>query len=204
MDIDEFKTTWQAYDQKLDSTYQLGHKLLTIVLQNRSKSTIDKMIRDLRLPGIILLTLVLFFSAVVAGNPFDYTQLVEYVPAVCYLGIAGTGLFFLIRHNNDLRQTTLPSRDMHHALTDLIRLRIRHTTLMKRVWMLAMLAGPMVLLPIVARKFADAGWMYTLLLVLLPIGITAISIGLASVVGLFKDHYLTELRVQLNELEEIA
>ncbi|WP_460910724.1 hypothetical protein [Spirosoma areae] len=202
INLDEFKATWQAYDQKLDSTQQLSQQVLAIVQRNRSTSTIDKMIRELRLPGAILLTLVVFFSAVIAGNPFDYTQWIHYLPAVCYTLIAATGLYFLLHHNSDLRRTTLHTHDLHHALTDLIRLRTRHSALMKCVWLLAMLAGSMIMLPIVARKFAEAGWLYSLLIVLLPIGLTAVSIGLASLAGMFKDRYLDELREQVKELED--
>lgn len=201
MDLDELKATWQAYDQKLDSTQRLSQQVLAIVRRNRSKSTIDKMMHEVRLPGAILLVLVFFFSAVIAGNAFDYTQLVEYVPTVCYVIIAATGFYFLMGHNNELRRAGLHTHDLHYALTELIRLRIRHSTLMKWVWMLAMLTGPMSMLPVVARKFAGENWVYSLLIVLLPIGLTALSIGLASLAGLFTDHYLAELQEQVNELE---
>lgn len=203
MDLDEFKATWQAYDQKLDSTQRLSQQVLGIVQRNRSRSTIDKMIREVRLPGAILLALVLFFSAVIVGNAFDYTRWVHYVPAICYVIIAGTGLYFLMRHNNQLRRATLHTHDLHHTLTELIRLRTRHSTLMKWVWMLAMLAGSLIMLPIIARKFSPENWVYFLLIGLLPIGITALSIGLASLAGMFTDPYLDELREQVEELEEL-
>ncbi len=203
MDLDEFKATWQAYDQKLDSAQRLSQQVLAIVQRNRSTSTIDKMIREVRLPGAILLALVLFFSAVIAGNAFDYTRWVHYVPAICYVIIAATGLYFLMRHNNQLRRATLHTHDLHHTLTELIRLRTRHSTLMKWVWMLAMLAGSLIMLPIIARKFSPENWVYSLLIGLLPIGITALSIGLASLAGMFTDPYLDELREQVEELEEL-
>ena len=203
MDLDDFKATWQAYGQQLDSTQRLGQQLLDIVLRNRSRSTIEKMIRELRLVSAMLLAIVLLFGAIVAGNPFDYTKPLHFVPACCYIFIAGVGLYFLKQHYSTLRRAALHSHDLYQALSDLIRIRTRHTTLIGRVWMLGMLAGSMIMLPNIARKFPLESWVSILLIVLLPIGITAASVGLAKVAGLFTDHYLSELRQQLKELEEL-
>lgn len=203
MDLDEFKATWQVYGQKLDSTQRLSRQLINIVLHNRSRSTIDKMIRELQLAAGILLLIVLLFSAVILGNAFDYTRPLHFVPAVCYIVIAGTGLYFLNQHHNALRRTALHTHDLYQALSGLIRLRTRHTKLMGRVWMLGMLAGSMIMLPNIARKFPPESWITTLLIVLLPIGVTAVSIGLATMAGMFTDHYLDELHGQVEELEEL-
>jgi hypothetical protein len=202
MDLDEFKITWKTYEQKLDSTERLGQKLLQIVLQNRSKSTIDKMIQDLRLAFAILIGIILFFTAVIAGNAFDYTKPVHYIPACCYLVIAGVGLYFSFQHRANLRKTRLLTHDLYQALLDLIQFHTHHTKLMKRVWMLAMLSGSMVMLPAIAHKFSET-WMNTLLIILLPIGLTSLSIGLATLAGMFTDPYLDELRGQLKELDEL-
>jgi|GEM_PF-4455852 len=202
MDLDELKSTWKSYEQKLASTERLSHQLLQIVLQNRSNSTIDTMIRELRLAFAILSGLVLFFSAVLAGNPFDYTQPLYFLPAVCYLIIALAGLYFSVQHRNNLQKTRLLTHNLHQALTELIRFRTQHTKLMKWVWMLAMLAGSMIMLPTVARKFSE-GWINTLLIILFPIGLTIVSIGLAMLVGMFTDRHLAELKGQLRELEEL-
>lgn len=203
MDLDDFKATWQAYEQKLDSTQQLSHQLLDIMLRHRSQGTVDKMIREVRLATGILLVIMGFFSAVLAGNPFDYTRSLHFVPAICYLTIAGTGLYFLRQHSHALRQATLHTPDLYHALLALTQLRVQHTKQMGRVWILAMLAGSLIMLPVIARKFAPESWVSALLIVLLPIGITAVSIGLARVAGLFTDHHLSDLRQQVKELAEL-
>ena len=203
MDLDDFKTTWQAYEQKLDSTQRLSHQLLDLVLRNRSRSTIDKMIRELRLATSIMFSLVLFFIAVIVGNPFDYTRFLHFVPAFCYLIIAGAGLYFLRQHNSALRRATLHTHDLYQALSDLIQLRTRHTKQMERVWVLAMLAGSMVMLPVVIRKFPEDSWTSTVLMVLVPIGMTIVSVGLSRMAGMFTDHHLDELREQVKELEEL-
>ncbi|WP_338876527.1 hypothetical protein WBJ53_12845 [Spirosoma sp. SC4-14] len=202
MDIDELKATWKRHEQKLDSTERLSHQLLQLVLRNRSNGTIDNMIRELRLAFSVLTGLVLFFSAVLAGNPFDYTRPIHFLPAVCYLIIAVSGLYFLVKHRTDLQKTRLLTHDLYHALADLILFRAQHTKLMKRVWMLAMLAGSMIMVPVIARKFTD-GWQNTLLVILFPMVLTAVSIGLATLAGMFTDRYLTELKGQLQELEEL-
>lgn len=203
MDLDDFKATWQAYEQKLDSTQRVSHQLLDMVLRNRSQGTVDKMIREVRLATGILLVIMLFFSAVLAGNPFDYTRSLHFVPAIFYLAIAGTGLYFLGQHRRALRRATLHTNDLYHALLTLTQLRVQHTKQMGRVWMLAMLAGSLIMMPVIARKFSPESWESALLIVLLPIGMTAVSIGLARVAGLFTDHHLDDLRQQVKELEEL-
>lgn len=203
MDLDEFKLTWLAYDRKLDQTQQLGQQLLTSIQRDRSKNTIDKMIRELQVMYAILLGIIFIFTAIVAGNPFDYTQPIHFIPALCYIILAGFGLFASIRHKNRLRQTTLSSQNMLRSLTELIRLREQHTRLMSRVWVLGMLAGAMIMLPAITRRYAESGWVATLLIGLFPIGLTLLSAWLAKVIGLFTDHYLSDLREQVRELEEL-
>jgi hypothetical protein len=202
MELDEFKMIWKAYDQKLDATQQLGQKLLQLTLQNRSQHTVDKMLRELRPVFAILSGVVVFFSAVIAGNAFDYTRPIHYVPACLYMIVAIAGLYVSIRHRNNLRNTQLLTHDLYQTLTDIIALRLRHTRLMKWVWMSIMLAGSMVMLPTIARKLPE-GWLNTLFLLLIPIGLTTLSVGLASIAGMFNDPYVDELREQMNELETL-
>ncbi|GAB3989655.1 hypothetical protein GCM10028807_15030 [Spirosoma daeguense] len=202
LDLEKFKAVWKTYESKIESTQEASRHILTIVRRNQSQSTLDKMIREIRLPGAILFGLVCFFTAVVAGNPFDYTETIHYVPAGCYVLIATTGFYLLMRHLATLRRTTLTANNLRNSLAELIRLRRRHTALMKWVWLLAMLAGSMIMLPTIIRRFAGNGWLYTVLIVGIPLAITALSVGLASLVGMFKDPYLDELQLQLNELDE--
>lgn len=203
MNLEEFKVMWQAYDRKLDSTQQLGHQLLNRIQRDRSRSTLDKMLREARFATVIMMAIVFLFSAIVLGNPFDYTQSIHYVPAVCYSIIAGTGLFFLLHHTSDLGRVTLHSGNLYQTLTELIRIRSQHTKLMAGVWIGGMLAGSLIMLPTVARKFADQGWAGILLTVGLPLGVIIIALGLAKITGFFTDRYLNELREQVNELEEL-
>ncbi|GAB4045102.1 hypothetical protein [Spirosoma litoris] len=202
MDLDDFKQTWQAYDQKLEQTQQLGRQLLDIIQRERSKNSIDKMIRELQRVSVILLAIIVIFSAIVAGNPFDYTEPIHFAPALGYILLAVFGLISSRRHMNSLRQTTLFSDNLFRSLTELIRLREQHTRLMSRVWVLGMLAGAMIMLPTIARKYTESGWIATLLIGLFPLGLTLVSAWLAKVIGLFTDHYLNELREQVKELAE--
>lgn len=202
MELDEFKMIWKAYDQKLDATQQLGQKLLQLTLQNRSQSTIDKMLRELRPVFAILSGVVVFFSAVIAGNAFDYTRPIHYVPACLYMIVAIVGLYRSIQHRNNLRNKQLLTHDLYQTLTDIITLRLRHAKLMKWVWVSIMLAGSMVMLPVIARKLPES-WLNTLILLLIPVGITTVSIGLASMAGMFNDPYVDELRAQRKELETL-
>ena len=203
MDLDEFKIMWQAYDRKLDSTQQLGHQLLNEIQRDRSRSTLDKMMRESRFAAVIMIAIVLLFSAIILGNPFDYTQSIHYVPAVCYSIIAGIGLLFLLRHTSDLSRVSLHSSNLYQTLTELIRVRSQHTKLMTCVWIGGMLAGSLIMLPTVARKFTDQGLVGIILTVALPISLIILALGLAKITGFFTDRYLNELREQVNELEEL-
>lgn len=201
MDLDEFKLTWQAYEHKLDQTQQLGQKLLGVIQRERSKNTIDKMIRELQRVYVILFGIVLIFSAIVVGNPFDYTQPIHFIPSIGYILLAVVGLIVSTRHMNELRKTTLSSQSLIQSLTELIRLREQHTRLLSRVWIGGMLAGAMIMLPAIARRYAESGWIATLLITLFPIGLTFLSAWLAKTIGLFTDRYLSELQEQLKELD---
>ncbi|WP_093825005.1 hypothetical protein [Spirosoma endophyticum] len=184
-------------------TQRLGRQLLNEIQRDRSRSTIDKMMREARFATVIMMTIMLLFSAIILGNSFDYAQSVHYVPAVCYCLIAGIGLFFLSRHTWELSRITLHSGNLYQTLTDLIRLRSQHTKLMVGVWLGGMLAGSLIMFPTVARKFEDQGLAGILLSVGLPLCLVLIALGLAKITGFFTDRYLNELREQVNELEEL-
>ena len=74
MNLDELKSTWKAYDEKMLASQKLSERVVFMMLKDRSKSTLAKMERNLAFSGLIMSAVVHFLTAAISGNPFDYTS----------------------------------------------------------------------------------------------------------------------------------
>ncbi len=92
MNMDQLKTDWQRYNQKLELSQQLNEKLILSMIKERSRSRITKIRRDSVL-FMILMTITLgFLTAIFAGNPFDFKYTLQYFP----YAILATGVLLSI------------------------------------------------------------------------------------------------------------
>ena len=80
MNIEELKTEWQQYNQKLALSQRLNEQMILGMLRERSRSRVSK-IRQENAVYLVLMFLNLFFlGAIFAGNPFDFKYELQYIP----------------------------------------------------------------------------------------------------------------------------
>ena len=80
MNIDQFKTDWLLYNQKLELSQRLNEQLIHSMLKERSRSRIAKIRRDNMLYMILMMVNLAILAAIFTGNPFDFKYSLQYIP----------------------------------------------------------------------------------------------------------------------------
>lgn len=80
MNIDQMKTEWQLYNQKLELSQRLNEQLILSMLRERSRSRVSKIRRDNMILMILMVFNLIILAAIFAGNPFDFKYTLQYVP----------------------------------------------------------------------------------------------------------------------------
>ncbi|MBC7920122.1 MAG: hypothetical protein H7Z75_03445 [Ferruginibacter sp.] len=203
MNLDEMKTTWQAYDQRIAATHQLSERLVRSMMKDKSKGTLARMRQELRLVSVIFTAVIFFFSAVILGNAFDYTHWLEYIPTVLYMLLASTGLVLILGEYRQLRKVNLTKENLRESLRLVIRSHERFGAALGKVWKLCMGAGFLFGVSFVARTIPKYGWGKAFLFVggqaLLILLLYAVARWLFDA---FQDPHTAQLKENLRELEE--
>ncbi|WP_295125355.1 hypothetical protein [uncultured Chitinophaga sp.] len=80
MELEELKSTWNRYEQQITSTQRLSERLITSMLQERSRSRVAGIRRENSLLLVYLVLLLGVLAAIFIGNPFDFTYGWQYIP----------------------------------------------------------------------------------------------------------------------------
>lgn len=207
MNLDELKTAWQEYDTKLQSTQILNERLINSMIKERSSSRLSRVKRRYLALLFLLVFWVLFDIAVLVGNPFDYTQLVEYIP----IGIRCLCMVMLVlamlKHNINLRKIEVTHDSLHSSLNKIINVIYRYENPDRYIsWTLKlMLISSAILFPLsfLPRKIERVGLSAAMVDTLIPIGIAVFLIFIAYRLGAFKDKQAEKFQHDLKELEEL-
>ena len=207
MNLDQMKTAWQEYDTKLQSTQVLNEKLINSLIKERSFSRLSWVKRQYSFLLFLLLFWVLFDVAVLAGNPFDYQQFIEYVPigirCLCMMILA----LAMLKFNIDLRKVEISHDSLHTSLNKIIKIVGSYENPDRLIgWTLKlMLLSSAVLFPLsfLPRKIERVGLWAGIGDTLIPIAIALSLIFMAHKLGAFKGRQEEKFKEDLKELEEL-
>ncbi|MGA0560609.1 hypothetical protein ACO2Q8_28345 [Larkinella sp. VNQ87] len=204
MNLDELKATWQAYDEKIRSSQRLSEQMIRLMIKDRSKGTLANMARSLQRAGIIMTAVLLFFTAAILGNAFDYTSWYMYIPSVLYIGLATVALAVVVRTRRALSRVTLNQQNLYDSLTTVLHWHERAQATLSRVWMLCMLAGFLFGVSMVARKFETYGPTKVALFLGMQLTLILLIYGAARwLLNVFEDTHGKALREDLHELDQL-
>lgn len=203
MNLDELKTAWKEYDQKLVSTQKIQEQIILSMITERSTSTWTKA-RRYYVFGFLSASVWLTFSAaVLIGNPFDFRYSYQYIPiaimAMCFLVFL---ILFIINYR------ALSAIQIHKAsLAESLKSIIAHYDKPRKLltgilytYLAAAFLFPFSFLP---PKIERAGIWSALGETLIPIAIGIALLLLASKFGAFKERHKTRFEKDLNELKEL-
>ena len=204
MNLDELKSTWKAYDEKLLASQKLSERMVFLMIKDRSKGTLAKMEQKLKFAGILMTAVIVFFSAAIAGNAFDYTNWYFYIPSVLYIVLAVVALTVVVQNYRNLSRVTLSQKNLYDSLTTVLRWHEKAEAALSKVWLLCMMAGFLFGLSMVARKFEE----YSTTKIILMLGGQAAMILLLYAAArwlfnVFEDKLGNELKENLQELDQL-
>ncbi len=80
MNIEEMKAEWQRVNEKLETSERLNEHVVQSMLKERSKSRVSKIRRNNTLLLMAMMLNLVFLTAILWGNPFDFKYWVQYLP----------------------------------------------------------------------------------------------------------------------------
>ena len=80
MNLDELKSAWLEYDQKLTISNRINEEILLGMVKDRSVSRITRIRRTNFLLLGWMVVILFFIIAILIGNPFDFTYRWQFIP----------------------------------------------------------------------------------------------------------------------------
>jgi hypothetical protein len=80
MNIEQLKTEWQRYNEKLSLSQRLNDQMIVSMMKERSRSRIAKIRQENILHMISMVLTLAFLTGIFIGNPFDFEYSLQYVP----------------------------------------------------------------------------------------------------------------------------
>lgn len=203
MNLDELKASWKSLDEKVAATHQLSEKMALSMMKEQSKSTVSKIQAKLKKLAFYFTGLLTLFIAILAGNPFDYANWYEYVPAAAYTFLVIAGLEIIIREMIAIQKVRLTKSNLRESLQKIIQFHEAYQSVMDTVWKISMFIGFLLGISLLVRNFETYGWTKSVLVV----AANGIFVGVMYLIAkkVFKqlpDTNLAELKINLAELEE--
>ena len=206
MTIDELKTAWQTYDTRLQLTHKLSDKLIISMIKEKSQSRLAKVKRHYLIGLFYIIALLCFSVAVLIGNPFDYTYILEYLPIALYaLGLAIL-IISMFNTNRKLQQVEINQSNLGNSLKQIASILEKYQKPGKLLGItLKLILSAIILFPLsfLPRKIDRMGFWEGSIETLIPVLIAAAMIFVAFKLGAFKERNGKRFEEYTKELEEL-
>lgn len=202
MNIEQVKTEWQQYNQKLELTQRLNEQLIQSMLRERSRSRVSKIRRN-NWTFLVLMTInLVVLAAIFAGNPFDFTYALQYVP----YGMLAIGVLLAIL--SLIKSLKSFDINMNNVSLDIfLRRTIEEYEKNKKMerWFrrIIFFAGTLTAISFLPKKLENKELLPALTDTAISIGITLAIYFIAVKAGAFKNRKIEGFENDLRELNEL-
>ncbi len=204
MNIDELKSTWKAYDAKLQSGRMLSEKIISSMIHERSASRLA-LVEQRYLFGLLVMSGWLATGiAILIGNPFDYTLTVEYLPVAVFSGAMFILVISLAVSYNRFRNISIEEESLERTLRSIIA--VYHTPVMylsRAVKLILFSATTLFPLSFLPRKLEYLPLSQALWDVMLPVIISAAVLLIAYRLSVFRERQEQKFRKDMEELQSL-
>ncbi len=203
MTLDDFKASWQTFDVRLQSAQLLNQQLLNSMIGERSRSRMERVKRQHLLGGMASLFWLGVCAAILAGNPFDFRQALEYAPIVLLAACLAVLLGLSINAYSELQKADFSRDNLFDALKHVVAVYQRSQHLLRYTVFTLFLAGLLFPLSFLPRKLERMSGLMATLDTLAPVGIALVLYAVAYTLGAFTDVHGKMFKRDLAELEEL-
>lgn len=203
MNLDEFKSAWKVYDQKLQTSQMLTERLIVGMIKERSRSRVAQIKRENKWFFALMVFELVVLGAIFFGNPFDFTYTVQFVP----FGLLAVGILFAlgaIFKNNAIANIDMNNTTLGAFLNNVIKEYEKNKKLEGWFGILMLASGFLTTLSFLPNKLKTKPLNDALLETLIPMAICLVIYFLAFKLGAFKNNKSEGFKEDLKELEALS
>jgi hypothetical protein len=203
MNLEELKSAWQVYDQKLQSSKAINEKIIFSMIRERSNSRISKIKRENMLLLLLMFLEFFFLVAVFAGNPFDFDYLWQYVPFLFILAgnLMAIGVLFKVYR---MIKNEITDANLSHFLQNMIDGFEKNKKAEGWFGAIMFVSGCLTIFSFLPHKLANKTLSMAVLDTIIPLGICIAIYFIAFKLGAFKNRKSEEFKKDLKELQQLS
>lgn len=203
MNLEELKSAWQVYDQKLTFSQKINEKIVFSMIRERSNSRLSKMKRENRLLMLFMFFEFFVLLAVFIGNPFDFVYLWQYIPFL-FLLIGNLMAIVMLFKVYKMINVDITGIDLSSFLIQLIQSYERNKKAEGWFGAIMFVSGCLTIFSFLPNKLAQKTLSLALLDTLIPLLICILIYNIAFKLGAFKNKKSEEFKKDLQELQEFS
>lgn len=203
MNLEELKSAWQVYDQKLQSSKVINEKIIFSMIRERSNSRISKIKRENTLLLLLMFLEFFFLIAVFAGNPFDFDYLWQYVPYL-FLLVGNLMAIMVLFKVYRMIKIEITDANLSFFLQNLIDGYEKNKKAEGWFRTIMFVSGCLTIFSFLPHKLANKTLSMAILDTLIPLFICIVIYFIAFKLGAFKNRKSEAFKKDLKELEELS
>lgn len=203
MNLEELKSAWQVYDQKLRLSQAIDEKIIISMIKERSKSRIARLRRENALLSVILFIELLLLGAIFMGNPFDFKYKLQFMPFI-FLVIGIIMALAVLLKNYKMLDVEISNANLSAFLKKIIGEYDKSKEAEKWFGLIILSSGCMTVLSFLPNKLDKKGVWPAIIDTAIPMMICLAIYFLAFKFGAFKNRKADAFKDDLRELEELS
>ena len=203
MNLEELKSAWQVYDQKLTFSQKINEKIVFSMIRERSNSRLSKMKRENRLLMLFMFFEFFVLLAVFLGNPFDFVYLWQYIPFL-FLLIGNLMAIVMLFKVYKMINVDITGIDLSSFLIRLIQSYEKNKKAEGWFGAIMFVSGCLTIFSFLPNKLAQKTLSLALLDTLIPLLICILIYYFAFKLGAFKNKKSEEFKRDLQELQQFS
>ncbi len=203
MNLEELKSAWQVYDQKLTFSQKINERIVFSMIRERSNSRLSKMKRENRLLMLFMFFEFFVLLAVFIGNPFDFVYLWQYIPFL-FLLIGNLMAIVMLFKVYKMINVDITGIDLSSFLIQLIQSYERNKKTEGWFGAIMFVSGCLTIFSFLPNKLAQKTLSLALLDTFIPLFICILIYYIAFKLGAFKNKKSEEFKKDLQELQEFS
>lgn len=203
MNLEELKSAWKVYDQKLQTSQLLTERMIVGIIKERSRSRVARIKRENTFLFIIMVVELVLLGAIFIGNPFDFIYPIQYVP-YGFLGIGIIMAIIAIYRSNAIVNIDMNNTTLGAFLNHVIKEYEKNKKLEGWFGILMLSSGCLATLSFLPNKLQNQSLTSALIDTLIPICVCLVIYYLAFRMGAFKNRKSEGFKEDLQELEALS
>ncbi len=203
MNLEELKSAWQVYDQKLQKSQTINEKIIFSMIRERSNSRISSIKRENALLLLLMFLEFFFLVAIFAGNPFDFDYLWQYVPFL-FLLVGNLMAIVVLFKVYRMIKKEITDANLSYFLQNLIDGYEKNKKAEGLFGAIMFVSGCLTVFSFLPHKLVNKTLSMAILDTLIPLCICITIYFIAFKLGVFKNRKSEEFKKDLKELQQLS